>query len=233
MGNRVYLYNVSHAVAATYLMLGSSDDAPAELREVLAQVAFAEVGDTNNTGIPIPWMLYFGNDDFQQTLIAVEGEEEEALSRAMPCTSVARAKERMLAALPIYERLAGDAVLARQYWQEALDLLDKLPLPYLALHHLEWVECSDEMGAEIFQEAYDDGVPADDDLMEHSGYTEGVLPYSNAEWDAEVTCFDYDDARQMNAIAMGYGHSQLAALHGQQGVGEAARELTIACKVPG
>lgn len=231
MGNRVYLYNVSHVIPAPYLMLESRDDAPAEYQEVLAEVRFGEVGDTNNTGIPVPWMLYFGQEDFRTARVALEDEDEEPLLRAMPSTSVARAKERMLAALPVYERLAGDPVVAKQYWQEALDLLDKMPLPYLALEHLEWVECSDEMGAEIFQQAYEGGVPSDEDLMEQSCYTEGVQPYSNAEWDTEVTCFDFDNARQMNAIAMGYGHSLVESLQGQQGVGEGARGLTIDCKV--
>ena len=232
MGNRVYLFNVSHAIPAPYLLLESQDDAPAELQEALAEVTFGAAGDTNNTGVPIPWMLYFGKEDFQPTRVAPEDDDEEAAFCAMPATSVARARERIVAALPVFERLAGDPAIAKEYWQEALDLLDKLPLPYLALEHREWVECMDEMGAELFEQAYDDGVPSDEDLMEHACYTEGVQPYSHAEWEAEVTSFDDDDERQMNAIGMGYGLALIDSLSGQQGIGDDARGITIACKAP-
>jgi len=195
-------------VAATYLQRDSLDEVPEHLHDMLEDVEFNDIGETNNTGIPVPWMLYFGAEDFQ--MAQVMWDEDTVYNMAMPCTSVEKARERILAALPVFERLAGDAALGREYWQEALDVLADLPYPFLALDQAEWIGSNSEdpeVDARRYKAVYDAGVPSDANLINLCAYTENVAPYSHEEWTRLVTHFDWDNKRQMNAIVLGYGHA--------------------------
>lgn len=231
MGNRVTLYNLTQAIPSSYLYLDTLDQVPEDIRDKLQTLKFAHLCDTNDTGIPIPWMLYFGLEDYQ--LASVYWNEETTYQLPMPCTSIENARKRIEAALPIFERLAGNPAIAHEYWQEAVDLLSRLPFQYLAMGHTEWVSLfgdeDTEAIFEAFKAAYLQGAPSDDFLFEYSGYTKGVQPYSHDEWDRLVTRFNIDDERQMNAIAMGYGHSGYSTLYVTEHAGDELKDYTIEC----
>jgi hypothetical protein len=228
VGNRVALYNVTAAVTTPYLHLDSKDQAPEALRSTLATLKRARIADTNNTGIPIPWMLYFSIDDFQSTKVHIDDGGSYDLQ--MPCTSVGHAQQRIFEARPVFDRLAGDVTIAREYWQEAVDLLDGLPFMYIAMDHIEWLNCmSQDPEADLmeFKLAYCNGVPADDFLMQWSAYNANVKPYSHDEWDRLVKRFDMNNQRQMNAIAMGYSHSYYENLRVYEGIGQQCKGPTV------
>jgi hypothetical protein len=228
VGNRVYLYNLTGAVSAADLRLDSIDQAPESLRGTLSDIKHTEICDTNNTGIPIPWMLYFGMEDFQPAKVMWSDDTTKELQ--MPRTSVGQARQRILDARPVFERLAGDVAIAKEYWQEALDLLERLPFPFLAMDHLEWLSMtSEDVEADFmeFKRAYSRGVPVDDFLSDWSGYTFNTKPFSHAEWERLVRRFDRNNIRQMNAIAMGYGHSGYSKLHVYEGIGDQSKGPTI------
>lgn len=230
MGNRVTLYNLSQAVPSPYLLVDTLEQVPQNLRANLATLKFAEIGGTNNTGIPIPWMLYFGLEDFQ--LASVQWGDDTSSVLPMPCTSVQQARDRVLKTLPLFERLAGDAQIGKEYWQEAIDTLAKLPFPYLAMDHVDWL-CmmanDPEVEFSAFKEAYVTGAPADDFLMVFSDYTDDERPYSHDEWDRLVSEFNFNDVRLLNAIAMGYGHSMYTTLIVNEGVGSESETYEVEC----
>lgn len=228
MGNRVTLYNLTEAVPISYLRLRSLDEAPESLRNILATFEHAQITDTNNTGIPIPWMLYFGLEDFQSAKVPWSGGTSQDLQ--MPCTSVRQARQRILDARPIFDRLAGDAAIGNEYWREAIELLEGLPFPYLAMDHIEWYCCVSDDPVEdcmAFKLAYSNGAPEDDFLIEWSCYTDNTKPYSHAEWTRWVKRFDRNDVRQMNAIALGYGLSQYDSLDIYEGLGPHSKGPTV------
>ena len=205
MGIRAALYNLSENLPAPYLYSEIADDIPESLRASSGKVSHTEIGETNNTGIPIPWLPYFGQEDFQPA--NVRWNEETLYHMPMPCTTVEKARERILAAQSTFERIAGDADLGREYWQKALDLLDGLQYPFLALDHAEWIGSNaedPEAETENVVAAFNSGAPSDEWLMEFCGYAKNVLPYSEEEWDLLVTHFDFSNQRQTNAIALGF-----------------------------
>jgi hypothetical protein len=209
MGIRAELYNLSENLPATYLHAEDRNDIPASLRAAADRVRHEGIGETNNTGIPVPWLLYFGREDFQ--LADVRWDEDTVYRMPMPCTTVAKARERIAAALAVFERIAGDAACGREYWQEALDVLAGLPHPFIALDHAEWIGSNaedPEEDAAAVARAFEAGAPADAWLIEFCGISEGVRPYTHDEWARLVTRFDPSNERQMNAIAMGYGHAR-------------------------
>jgi hypothetical protein len=227
MGTRVYLYNSTRQGPSHSFWADGPDAAPEPPQE--GQKA-TEIADINNTGIPIPWMLYFGLEDFQT--MSVQTEEGTNYKIPMPCTTVPLALQRTLKTLPVFERLAGDAQIAKEYWQEAVDLLEKLPFPYLSMDHSEWLDAG---GEEIdvvfpaFKDAYANGIPPDAFLMEYSCFRKGERPYSHEEWDKHVTKYDWQNKRQMNAIAMGYSHSMFETLHVNERVGNDWKRYDMPC----
>lgn len=234
MGNRVVLYTLSAPIPAPYLHAETLDDVPEPLRAARATLAYAEIIDTNDTGVPVPWSLYFGAEDFMPTATRWENWEDGSIEirmLPMPCTSVAAARERIVAARSVFDRLAGDALIGGEYWQDALDLLDRLPFPYIAMNHLEWTSCiADDIDATFaeFADAYAQGAPSDAFLMDQTIFMPGQRPYSHAEWDAYVTRYNPDDARQGNAIAMGYGLAAFDALDVYEGFGASTTHRVVA-----
>jgi NAD-dependent DNA ligase len=233
----VSLYNLTQAVPAPYLSVDTLDIVPKRQRQSLSTIEYAKVSYTQGTGIPIPWMLYFGLKDFQITSL-LWGEETD-YKLPMPCTSVDQARKRIIDSLSIFERLAEDAQIGEEYWQEGVDLLDKVPFQYLALDHSEWLGADSEdpeADFEEFRDGYANGIPADDFLIQYSGFSSYERPYSHAEWDQCVKEYDNSDVRQMNAIAMGYGqsgnygHQEIATLYVTKGIGSKSEQYTLECK---
>jgi len=204
MGIRAELYNLSENLPATYLY-ADKGDIPQDLHAAAARVLHQSIGETNNTGIPIPWLLYFGHDDFQ--LANVRWDEDTVFRMPMPCTTVQKAHDRIVAARPAFERIAGNVGIGHEYWQEAVNRLAALSHPFLALDHAEWIGSNaedPEEDASRVVKVFKAGVPPDKWLIEFSGYSKGIPPYSHDEWDRLVTRFDPSNERQMNAIALGY-----------------------------
>ena len=98
----------------------------------------------------IPWLLCFRQDDLKPVQLRLdefddeeEDEDAEPIMLGLPCTTVGKALERLRASLPVFEQLSGDSHIARMYWQHACNVLEALPLPYLALDPLEVACMSD------------------------------------------------------------------------------------------
>jgi hypothetical protein len=58
----------------------------------------------------------------------------------LPCTTVEQAVRNLEQSLPVIEAIAGDAVLARPYWELARAMVRRLPLAYVALIPTEVME---------------------------------------------------------------------------------------------
>lgn len=100
------------------------------------------------------------------------------------------------------------------------------------MNHAQWLGSmseNPEVDFEKFKKAYANGVPGDDFLTEFSSYTEDKMPYSHDEWDRLVMRFDWRNDRQMNAIAMGHGHSAYSTLRVTEGGSGQSKSYEIKC----
>jgi hypothetical protein len=139
--------------------------------------------------------------------VTVEMEEGGPIEARLPCTGIGEAIANLEAALPLFEAIAGDATLGRQYWQAALDRLKSLPLPYLALHAIE-VMFMDEPGPYV--EAMTKAMAGDASAIAHlkdlSSYQDGKPPYPRDVLYAVPEDPNGDKERTNNAVALDFGY---------------------------
>jgi hypothetical protein len=112
--------------------------------------------------IPIPWLCCFRQQDLRTAIIPMDADDsafdEPAVTSTqvplapsrpaseelpIPCTSVAQALLNLEQARPLMVEIAGNADIARDYYDEMVYYLKALPLPYLTMDPLEVVFMSD------------------------------------------------------------------------------------------
>ncbi|RYF39333.1 MAG: hypothetical protein EOO25_15220 [Comamonadaceae bacterium] len=120
MANRAYLINSS-----------SLTSNPAELERLRDQPGHVdgEVASSANR-LLIPWFLCFRRGDLRPVHC-------NFMPLELPCTSLEQAVRNLEESLPVFEAIAGDAALARPYWELACARLRGLPLPYLSMDPTE------------------------------------------------------------------------------------------------
>lgn len=201
MANRTQLYNST---------LLSSDP-----RELAANVEseggeVIECAEASYT-IPIPWLCCFRPEDMRKVEASFgdeedeEAEDDEVIEIEQPCTTVAQAIVNLEASLPLFVRIAGDERVGLAYWQQAIDGLKSLPLPYLSINAEEVALMGDdhEEYSESIRRALAGDVSAIADLVDLSAYDEKVAPYTLEEFDSITG--ERDETRNANAIALHSG----------------------------
>ena len=158
MANRAYLIN------STSL---TSD--PAELEQLRNSHGHVdgEVAESSNR-LLIPWFLCFRESDLRPV---------RNRNFRLPCTTVAQAARNLEQSLPIFEAIAGDPTLAKQYWTLSCTLLRRLPLPYLTMDPTEVFLLGDEPSDESIAAALSGNLTAVPHLISLSGYNQEVQPY--------------------------------------------------------
>ncbi|AXQ30069.1 hypothetical protein D0B54_15935 [Solimonas sp. K1W22B-7] len=162
MSNRSYLINSSFET--------SSPDERFRSEEEPGRV-WGEVAEGSNR-LPIPRFLCFRQSDLRPA--TWNGD----MQRQLPCTTLEQAVRNFEQARPVYEAIAGDAGLARPYWDLVLALLRRLPLPYLSMDPVEWLILGDvEAGAARLVQALAGDLSAVPHIKAMSEYEEGARPY--------------------------------------------------------
>ena len=173
MANRGYLLNTS-VLTSDFYELARRRNEPGVQCEEVAESAYR---------IPIPWSCCFQPEDLR--MVTMEYDEDDGkppegcpAQIALPCTTVVKAIENLKQALPVFVQLAGNERYGREYWQDALDTLEALTLPYLTMNPVEVIFTSDPMAdAKALAESLGgrpEAVPA---MIQLSGYVEGEPTY--------------------------------------------------------
>lgn len=178
MGNYSYLVNAS-VLTNNISKLRSEPDVESE-----------QVGEAKYR-LPIPWMLFFRPEDLRPIRVDVvngeyteageegdEGDDDGPLLVNLPCTTVEQALARLREALPIFEEFAGDKEIARGYWQDTVDFLQGLPLPYLTLEMDDFMSMADPVEmAQSLAVAIAGGPDAHEQMAMLASFADGVMPF--------------------------------------------------------
>src|SRR5262245_46153199 len=121
MSNRGYMINTS-----------SPTSDPAELERLRERPGHidGQVAESANR-LLIPWFLCFRKADLRP--VACDWIPKLQL----PCTTVEQAVRNLEQSLPVFEAIAEDPMLARQYWEVSCVLVRGLPLRYLTIDPFE------------------------------------------------------------------------------------------------
>lgn len=196
MSNNAYLLNTALLSSDPYLLWRKRREPGND---------YAEVGE-GVYRIPIPWLCCFRSADLRRVLLPETGDHDQASARAvrLPCTTVRQAQRNLEQALPLLARIAGDEALVRPYWQDALQRLERLPLPYLTIHSLELMSLAGvEEHAQLLVRALGGGDDAIAALKELSGYEDGSPPPSFAQFCGEAP--DTPEVEPANGAALDSG----------------------------
>ena len=198
MANRAYLLNTSFLTSDPGLLRSKLKDPGNDFVEI-AEAAYR---------IPIPWLCCFRKVDLQRVtiddLVSFDGSPTESIEVSLPSATVKQAMKNLQSALPIFEMIAGDAKIAREYWQDAMSALQEAPLPFLTIDATEVISMGDAepYGKEIIEAVSGDAsaIPS----MKHlAGYEDGVVPYPLHV----VRCVQTTNnpMRLANAVALDFG----------------------------
>jgi hypothetical protein len=150
----------------------TSDPAALERSRMRPGHVHGEVAMSSNR-LLIPWFLCFRRAD----LLPVPNEQG---ALQLPCTTVEQATRNLEASLPVFEAIAGDATLARPYWQLACALVRRLPLPHVVLQVGEILDMGTHT-PESFTRILVGALSGDLDAVPHlkalAEYQEDVAPY--------------------------------------------------------
>jgi hypothetical protein len=150
----------------------TSDSAELErLREQPGHID-GEVAESANR-LLIPWFLCFRKSDLRP----VSGD---SMDLQLPCTTVEQAVRNLEQSLPVFEAIAGDAVLARPYWELACAMVRRLPLRYLTMDPTEPLQIMEEPPEGFtaqFAAAMSGDLAAIPHLKTLCGYDDSVAPY--------------------------------------------------------
>ncbi len=140
--------------------------------------------------IPLPWLACFRQFDLRPCAVPMEsGENVEIM---VPCVDLPTAIRNLRDALPLFERLTGEQQYAREYWQQAIDDLEKLPLPYLTMDVSEMLM---NMNPEAFTAYMTSSLAGTDEALDilkdvFIAYYDDVLPYGRAAFYANEGIID-------------------------------------------
>ena len=93
-----------------------------------------EVGECDYF-VPVTWLACFRQTDLHPCTVIMHNSagEEILMSILVPCTDVQTAIENVRVSLPLIEKLTGEKHYSREYWQQTIDDLANLTLPYLTM----------------------------------------------------------------------------------------------------
>jgi hypothetical protein len=199
MANRTRLLNTSFLTSDPYLLESKLSEPGNDYVEV-AGGAYK---------IPIPWFLCFLPEDMRKVKVqfdADEDGEDNSVEVELPCTSVAQAIQNLEQSRPVFHTIVGDAKLADMFWQNSLNYLKGLPLPYLCLDPIEVMFMGEpEPYVESMQAALKRDQASIAHLTDLSCYEEGVLPYPLDVLYA-VPSDQRDETRLQNCVALDIGY---------------------------
>lgn len=190
MSQRHYLLNTS---------ILSSD--ALELREAVLEYGakVVEVAECVYQ-VPLPWMACFRQSDLRPCKVLMESDEVQTIQ--IPCVDLATAIQNLRAALPLFERLTGETDYAREFWEAAVEDIEKLPLPYLTMDLSEMLFMST---ADDFNRDMTAALGRTNDAVDYFkgvfvAYYDEVQPYTLSEFRENhgIT----DDMRINNTIAL-------------------------------
>lgn len=170
MSNRAALLNTE---------ILTSDPQELERARLTRGASYAEIGEASNR-IPVPWLACFRTPDLRPVEYkrAIGPAQYEVLHLALPCTSVAAARENLAASLSLYVAIVGDAHVAEAYWKYALAGLADLPLPYLTMNPVEVLALNDPSDEAAALAGSLGGTPAATALVKRMAFIEdGHAPY--------------------------------------------------------
>ncbi|MBV8633451.1 MAG: hypothetical protein JO002_03085 [Burkholderiaceae bacterium] len=199
MANRAYLLNTATKTSDPYLLANQLGVPGNDYLEVSA-AAYR---------IPVPWLLCFRVEDLCAVDVKIESSDDDqeatcVTQTQLPCTTVEQALLNIEQALSLFERIAGNQMLGRGYWQLALDTLRTYPLPYLAMNPLEVMFMADLEGCQAEIKA---ALGGDIDCLKSlSGYVDGVAPYP-VDVLYQVAGPNLDQSRIDCAVALDIGSS--------------------------
>lgn len=128
---------------------------------------------------PLPWICCFRVTDLAPyTLVSERGSKFDL---QIPVIPVEKAVENLKASLARYERLVGDKEFAREYWQNAIEIIKGLPYRFITLNITDFIYL-DPANAKTFVSGFSgqaDPLSGSDDLFE---YYREVQPLSLAEF---------------------------------------------------
>ena len=146
-------------------------------REALEGVRHVELEGARGV-CPLPWICCFRTNDLAPcTLVSENGSKHDL---QIPVISVEKAVGNLMASLPRFERLVGDAGVAREYWQHAVEAIKSLPYRFITLNVADFIFL-DPGNAKTLENGFSsqaDPLAGSDDLFE---YHKGVHPRSLAE----------------------------------------------------
>ena len=209
MSNRAYLLN-SKILTNDYVRLNELSKKHGVVYDEAAQAA---------NRLPLPWLCCFRQSDLRPYTVCYEdsdGNEVRETCR-IPCISLGNAVRNLKASLPLYEKIVGDARIAREYWQDAVTALELLPLPFLTLYAEEVIDGAyAEFAAAL--SGNEDAIPH---LLIFCGYSRGSLPFTLGEWsNLSFEELRDDETRRYNAAALDCAFGFGAPLHGADAANE-------------
>lgn len=83
-----------------------------------------------NYSLPLPWLACFRVDDLRTCTVPMSSGRLDIM---VPCVDLQTAKANLRNALPLFEALTSEKIYAHAYWQNAIEELEKLPLPFLTM----------------------------------------------------------------------------------------------------
>lgn len=147
---------------------------------------YVELGLTEGY-VPLPWLACFRPEDLPT-----------AAGASLLQVPLERALENLAQTLPAFARMAGDANLARAYWQEAIAQLRRLPLPWLSLDVGDW-PTQPLLGAALKGQ--------EQALLALTAFQRGAPPLPLAEFRSSKV-LAADATRLANSVAMAWSGAQ-------------------------
>jgi hypothetical protein len=154
--------------------------------------------------LPIPWLCFFRPDDMRPVIVQTENDKGNVhhFSLNLPCATVEKSIKNLEQALPLFEKIVEDKLLANLYWKNAMSYLKGLPLAYLTLDPLEIVMFTDpETELEdliVALEGSDSAIPY---LKDYAAYNDGVRPYPPEVLFAAAPP-SYDEKQMDNSVSL-------------------------------
>jgi hypothetical protein len=199
MANRGYLLN-SSAPTADPSELDRLRSEPGHVDAVVAESA---------NRLLIPWFLCFRREDLKPA-------QWRGNAVQMPCTTVEKAVRNLEASQPVFEAIAGQPEIGRQWCNFARTMTSYLPLPYLLLEIDEILDMGDESDAEAMVQHIAGALSGDLSAVPHlkalAEYEEGERPFPidvlyNAPWGKE------DSSRGWNTTVLDCGFVSFEYIH--------------------
>ena len=189
MSQRYFLLNTS---------IASGDDSELRAAAKSGEATVVEVAETNSH-IPLPWIACFRPDDLRSCKLNWEPDQLDVVA---PVIELRKAISNLQESLPLFEKITGESVYSKEYWQQAMFQITRLQLPYVVLDWSEMLMNMDvqeftDMARIVFSQSDEALSVMKKHLLE---YNADYLPYKHREFTdgKEIT----DNNRRVNTIAI-------------------------------